>query len=272
MSEFVSYKGKTVVVSGCFSGMGEATAKLLLELGAEVHGIDYQVSGLDLASFTQTDLRDPAAIDAAVEKLPKEIDALFNCAGVPSTFSPIDIFKVNLLGPRRLTNHLIPRIKSGGAIANISSTAAFNWHSNAAQLGELLAASEDFDKGVAWCEAQGDIDAYTTSKGVIILWTLSSSYALIEKGIRINCTLPAPTQTPFMDKQETVTPKEAIDVFSIPMNRRSTPAEQASALVYLNSDAAAYINGVALPVDGGFMGGVTTGNIDLAALFGGAAG
>lgn len=267
MTDFVSYKGKRVVITGCYSGMGEATAKMLLELGAEVHGIDYQVSELPLASFTQTDLRDPAAIDRAVEALPDEIDALFNCAGVPSTFSTIDIFKVNYLGPRRLTDQLIPRIKSGGAIANISSTAAFNWHSDAERIGELLAVSSDFEKGVEWCEAQGEIDAYTFSKGTIILWTLMSSFDLVKRGLRMNCTLPAPTETPFMDKQQTVTPTEVIDVFSIPMNRRSTPAEQASALVFLNSDAASFINGVALLVDGGFMAGVTTGRIDLASMF-----
>lgn len=266
MTDFVSYKGKRVVITGCFSGMGEATAKLLLELGAEVHGIDYQESALDLATFTSTDLRDPAAIDNAVKQMPDEIDAIFNCAGVPSTFSSIDIFKVNYLGPRHLTNQLIPRVRKGGAIANISSTAAFNWFSDIKNLGELVG-TQSFEEGVQWCEAQADPDAYTISKGAIILWTLSASNALVERGLRINCTLPAPTQTPFMDKQETVTPKEAIDVFSIPMNRRSTAAEQAAALVFLNSEAASYINGVALPVDGGFMAGVKTGQIDLASMF-----
>ena len=63
MSEFVSYRNKRVVITGCFSGMGEATARLLLELGAEVHGLDYQDSTLPLVSFTRVDLRDPAAID-----------------------------------------------------------------------------------------------------------------------------------------------------------------------------------------------------------------
>ena len=63
--DFLRYTNKRVVVSGCFSGMGEATARLLLEQGAEVHGIDYKPSTLDLASFTQADLRDPRAIDAA---------------------------------------------------------------------------------------------------------------------------------------------------------------------------------------------------------------
>ena len=84
-SNFASYRGKRVIVSGCFSGMGEATAKLLLKLDAEVHGIDYKATQLSLASFTQADLRDPAAIEAAVRKIGGKVDALFNCAGLPNT-------------------------------------------------------------------------------------------------------------------------------------------------------------------------------------------
>src|ERR1700743_153180 len=102
MSEFASYKNKRVVITGCFSGMGEAAARLLLKLGAEVHGLDYKPSALPLASFHNTDLRDPTSIDAAVDSIGGKIDALFNCAGVPSTFAPIDIFKVNYIGPGRL--------------------------------------------------------------------------------------------------------------------------------------------------------------------------
>src|SRR5258708_7027393 len=53
MTDFAGYTNKRVVVSGCFSGIGEATARLLVQLGAEVHGLDYKQSKLDLASFRQ---------------------------------------------------------------------------------------------------------------------------------------------------------------------------------------------------------------------------
>ena len=59
MSDILGYKGKRVIVSGCFSGMGEATAKILLDLGAEVHGLDFKPCALPLASFNLNDLRDP---------------------------------------------------------------------------------------------------------------------------------------------------------------------------------------------------------------------
>src|ERR1700756_1508384 len=110
MSDWLSYKNKRVVITGCFSGMGEATARLLLSLGAEVHGLDYKPCGLDLAPFQSMDLRDLAPIDTTADRIDGQVDALFNCAGVPSTVAPIDIFKVNYIGPRRLTDRLLPRI------------------------------------------------------------------------------------------------------------------------------------------------------------------
>lgn len=69
MSDFSSYRGRRVVVSGCFSGMGESAAERLLDLGAEVHGIDYKDCKLPLASFNKVDLRNPADIEAAAEKI-----------------------------------------------------------------------------------------------------------------------------------------------------------------------------------------------------------
>jgi NAD(P)-dependent dehydrogenase (short-subunit alcohol dehydrogenase family) len=76
MSDFLGYKGKRVVITGCFSGMGEAAAKILLDLGAEVHGLDYKDCTLPLASFSNVDLRDPASIDEGVGKLSGSVQSL----------------------------------------------------------------------------------------------------------------------------------------------------------------------------------------------------
>src|ERR1700744_2816232 len=95
----LGYKNKRVVVSGCFSGMGEATARLLLSQGGEGHGLDFKESNLNLASFNTCDLRDPSSIEAAVGKIGGKVDALFNCAGLPQTAPPLDVMKVNYIGP-----------------------------------------------------------------------------------------------------------------------------------------------------------------------------
>ena len=111
-------------------------------------------------------------------------------------------------------------------------------------------------------------EGYAFSKEAVIVWTMQSSFRLIKRGIRINCTTPGPTQTPMMKDFEAASAAAVLETAMQPINRRSTPEEQARPLVFLNSDAASYINGVSLPVDGGFMGGIATGQIDVTKLMG----
>ena len=272
MAESLGYKNKRVIVSGCFSGMGEATARLLLNLGAEVHGLDYKPSALDLASFSQVDLRDPTSIEACVAKIGGPVDALFNCAGLPQTAPPMDVMKVNFIGTRHLTGLVLPLMGKGGAVVSVSSNGGLGWRGRMPVLMELLK-TNSFAAALAWCEANKDTvrEGYALSKEAIILWTMMESFQLIERGIRINCTTPGPTQTPMMAEFEAATPRSVLDAAMRPINRRSTPDEQAGPLVFLNSDFASYVNGVSFPVDGGFMAGLATGQIDLSALMRGAA-
>lgn len=269
--DFLGYKNKRVIVSGCFSGMGEATARILVELGAEVHGIDFKESKLNLASFNLVDLRDPASIEAAIGKIGGKIDALFNCAGLPQTAPALDVMRVNFAGTRHVTDCVIPLMSKGGAIASISSTGGLGWSRRMPVLMELIS-KNGFDETVKWCEANPDHvkEGYTLSKEALIVWTMLSSQRLIKQGIRINCTLPSPTETPMMKSFESATPMAVLDAFTLPTGRRSTPEEQAQGLILLNSAPAGFINGVVLPVDGGFMGGLSTGQIDLGKIMSGA--
>lgn len=259
-----SYEGKRVVVAGCFSGMGEATARALVALGAEVHGVDIKPSPVSLASFTPVDLRDPASIDAAIESIGGEIDGLFNCAGLPQTFPALDVMKVNYIGMRYWTEQWLPRIRRGGAIAIITSTAGMGYMAHAREIGELIAA-EDFAGAVRWVEDHPELvgDGYGFSKEASTFWTMLMGSTTIRQGVRINCIGPGPTETPMISDFEEVASADIVDVFIQPINRRSKPIEQALPLVFLNSDAASFINGHVLYVDGGFVGGVITGQIDV---------
>ncbi|GLR67105.1 3-alpha-hydroxysteroid dehydrogenase [Acidocella aquatica] len=273
MAADLSYAGKRVVVSGCFSGMGEATARSLLELGAEVHGLDYKDTNLNLASFTKVDLRDPASIDAAAASIGGKIDALFNCAGLPQTFPAIEVMKVNYMGTRRMTEQLLPYMGEGSAIVSISSNGGLGWSQRIPLLIQVLQI-DGFEAAVKWTEEHSSdvAEGYALSKELIILWTMMMGVPFIKRGIRINCTQPGPTQTPMMKDFETATPAGVLTGAMQPINRRSTPQEQANALIFLNSDLATYINGVSLPIDGGFMGGLATGQIDITAMMAAAAG
>ncbi len=267
MSDILGYQGKRILVTGVFSGMGEATAKLLTELGAEVHGLDYKESSLPLASFTNVDLRDPASIEAGVAGIKGEIHGLFNCAGLPSAFPPMDVMKVNFIGLRHLTEQVVPRMKPGAAIASIASTGGLGWSRRIPTNIELVT-TKGFEAAVDWCEANLETvrEGYSFSKENVIVWTQFTGAHLIKQGIRINCTLPSPTQTPMMAQFEATSGKEVIAAAAEPMGRYSTAAEQAGGIVLLNSALASIVNGVVFPVDGGFMGGVATGQVDLSKM------
>jgi NAD(P)-dependent dehydrogenase (short-subunit alcohol dehydrogenase family) len=263
-----SYAGKRVVIAGCFSGIGEAAARELVRLGAEVHGVDIRKSPAPLASFHEVDLKDPASIDAAVEAIGGRIDGLFNCAGLPQTFPPLDVMKVNFLGMRHWTERWIPRMNSGAGVATIASNAAYRFQDRLPTTLELVS-TPDFASGLAWCERHLDVigDGYGFSKEAIVVYTLKRATELARQGVRLNVTLPSPTATPMMrDHFVKVAPKQVFDAFSEPVGRQATPEEQAYPLLLLNSGAAGFLSGVALPVDYGFTGGVVTGQLDVQQL------
>ena len=274
MNDLLGYKNKRVIVSGCFSGMGEATARILLDLGAEVHGLDFKDSALPLASFNRIDLRDPATIEAGVAAIggpngTNKVDALFNCAGLPGggAFPPLDTFKVNFSGTRHLTDCVLPTMSQGGAIVSIASTGGLGW-SRRIPIHMGLMQTTGFDGAIAWAEANMEqiAEGYAFSKEAVIVWTQFSCASLIKRGIRINCTLPSPTQTPMMDTFQATSGKEVIDAAAEPLGRYSTAAEQAGGVILLNSALAGIVTGVVLPVDGGFMGSLATGQIDISRM------
>jgi NAD(P)-dependent dehydrogenase (short-subunit alcohol dehydrogenase family) len=273
MSDVLGYAGKRVIVSGCFSGMGEATAKLLIDLGAEVHGFDFKDVDLPLASFNKVDLRDPTSIEAGVAAVGGKVDALFNCAGLPGGggFPPLDTMKVNFLGTRHVTEQVIPLMGDKGAIISIASTGGLGWSRRIPVHMQLLQ-TQGFQAGLEWCEANPDqvAEGYAFSKEAVIVWTQFMGAHLIKKGIRINCSLPSPTQTPMMATFHATSGKDIVDAAAEPLGRYTTPEEQAGPLVLINSDLAGVVNGIVLPVDGGFMGGLATGQIDISKMMSGA--
>jgi NAD(P)-dependent dehydrogenase (short-subunit alcohol dehydrogenase family) len=265
-----SYESKRVIVTGCSSGMGEATTRLLLEGGAEVHGIDINPTQAVLDSFQICDLRDFGAIEATVAALDGTFDALFNCAGLPQTFPALDVMKVNFIGMRRLTQCVVAKMGSGSAITTISSTAGFGYLARLPTVLEFVS-TPDEESALAWCESNMDLiaEGYQFSKEAIIVWTMAMSNPLINEGIRINCTSPGPTSTAMMPHFEKAMGQKFMDSFPRPIGRNATPEEQALPLLFLNSEAASYVTGHNLEVDGGFIGGVLTGHVDVSALVSG---
>ena len=249
------YDGTRVVVTGCASGIGEHVARQLTELGAEVVGLDMRRPALQLKEFHEVDLSDTASIDQAAAMIGGQVDALFNIAGVSSGIGdPLRVVTINFLGTRQFTEALVPAMPAGSAIANVSSLAASAYRENAVVTAGLLETAT-MAEGIEWCrsnpEPVADGGGYRLSKEAIILYGMANVGALGAKGIRINCTAPGVTDTPILDQLRSAYGQEFLDSFHTPLGRVAGPDEQATVLVFLNSDAARYITGQVIWVDGG---------------------
>jgi NAD(P)-dependent dehydrogenase (short-subunit alcohol dehydrogenase family) len=121
-------------------------------------------------------------------------------------------------------------------------------------------ATGTFEEGAAWFKAnpqQGN--AYNFSKEVTTVYTMSMGLALAQMGFRINAVLPGPVQTPILADFEETMGKDTLDGLKELLGRHATPDDIADAVLFLASDAARWINGHALVVDGGITGAVLSG-------------
>lgn len=273
MRDALRYEGGRVVVTGAASGIGRACAQLLRDLGAEVHAID--VEPVDGAVHThRCDLSDPAAIDRAVEEIGGPVDSLFNCAGLPMTAPPHRIMAVNFIGHRHLTEAMLPLMEAGASVGFVSSVAGMDWLDQLDQVIGLLDIP-DFEAATEWCRQHDRLvarDGYGLSKVAINAYVARRGFELASRGIRMNATMPGPTETPMLDAFADVLGRDFFATFPKPLGRTSSPEEQAWSLVMLNSPRSGYVAGATLLTDGGYAAGIRTGGIDLAAILEGGSG
>ena len=259
--DVLGYRDATVVVTGAASGMGAATAQLLVELGARVIAIDIKPTDVPVSRFVAVDLRDRDAIDDVVASIDEPVNNFFSCAGLPGPpFSELDTMLVNFVGARHLAEGLAPKMPSGAAISAISSSAAVGWQDQMATIGELLA-TNGFDEAVDWLQAHEESwswSGYLFSKWVVDAWVGWWYADLASRSIRINCINPGPTDTAMMPAFHDYATKAVVDQGVGPIGRYARAEEQAWPLVMLGSPRMSYIAGEVLAVDGGFQGAILT--------------
>ncbi|OBJ62592.1 coniferyl-alcohol dehydrogenase [Mycobacterium colombiense] len=256
IDELWRYDGRRAVVTGCASGIGEHVVRQLTELGAVVIGLDKRRPDFAIDEFHEVDLADQTSIESAVSAVTGRVDALFNVAGVSSGIGdPPLVVTINFLGMRHATEALIPKMAAGSSIVSVSSLAAAAYREHLAEVAPLLSTAT-MQEGIDWCARHPDAlgTGYQLSKEAIILYTMRSATPLGARGIRINCTGPGVTETPILDQLRTAYGPGFLDDIPKPLGRVSGPAEQASVLLFLNSNAASYISGQVLWVDGGNVG------------------
>jgi meso-butanediol dehydrogenase / (S,S)-butanediol dehydrogenase / diacetyl reductase len=239
---------RVAVVTGGARGIGLAIAKWFLARDYRVAILD-----IDLATLTKiaaelndatnvlalhTDVSQPAQVDAAVKAITEtfgRIDALVNNAGVAVFKRILDttfeewrhVMATNLEGAF-LCTQACARVMlktGGGAVVNIAS--------------------------ISGLRASTMRVAYGTSKGALIHLTKQQAIELGDVGIRVNAVAPGPVETEMSKLVHSVAIRS--DYFdAIPLNRYGTTDEIAEAVGFLCSDAASYVNGQVLAVDGGF--------------------
>jgi NAD(P)-dependent dehydrogenase (short-subunit alcohol dehydrogenase family) len=256
------YDGKRALVVGGASGMGAAAAEVAQDAGAEVVVMDFAEVTLPGVKAIHVNLADRASIDAAVDECGGPVHALFSCAGVADGTPGIE--RINFIGHRHLIDRLLANgmLPRGSAIGMISSAAGLGWEANLSELQELLA-TPDFDSAVRWVEEQGKAD-YMSMKQAMCAYVSSQAFPLLKQGIRINAICPGPTDTPLARANAEMWLGFGADYRGEVGTEPSTPLEQAYALVFLCSDAAAAINGITLISDAGYMSSGITGSFPAA--------
>lgn len=244
--------GKTIVVTGCASGIGAETARVCQSMGADVLGVDLSTDCRHVDELYVADLSDPLAIDELVSLLPRGINGLANIAGLPPTRPADMVLKVNLLGLKRLTEQLVPKMADSASIVNLASLAGFDWPSAV----DAIRASDNLDfaglnsfmaaHGITNHEGQ----SYFFSKQALIAWTLQNRWRWRDRGIRMNAVSPGPVDTPIIGDFLATLGKRAEEDARV-MDRLGTPADVAPVVAFLLSDMSVWLRGANLASDGG---------------------
>ncbi|MGB3754457.1 MAG: SDR family oxidoreductase [Parerythrobacter sp.] len=238
---------RRTLVTGAASGIGAALAGRLADAGEEVVGVDRRAGDGIIAC----DLSDESAI-AALARECGAVDAIAHVAGVPGTFDPASIVRVNFLAIRQLSDALHDALMRADrpAIVSVSSITAHRCDLPDARLAELVdAPAAEIQREAATMDGTA---AYAFSKKLLNVWTKVQAARLIGAGCRVNAVAPGPVETAILDDFRRSMGADRIAAAEKLAGRHGTPDEIAAAIQFLLSPAARWVNGVVLDCDGGF--------------------
>ena len=236
------FSGQTALVTGGTSGIGWGVAEALAAEGADVLVTGLTREEAETANdkaggrairATALDVTDAAGVESYVNEIPR-LNVLVNCAGTIRRRDEYDVaifeyvVAVNLTGTMRMCQGARALLaRSGGAIVNIGSMYSFFGAAHA--------------------------PGYAASKGAVVQLTksLAREYAL--QGVRVNAVTPGWIKTRITEPVYSDPARSAIIVDRTPLGRWGEPKDVAGPVLFLCSPAAAFVTGVALPIDGGYL-------------------
>ncbi|HZN14275.1 MAG TPA: SDR family oxidoreductase [Acidimicrobiales bacterium] len=238
--------GLRAVVTGAASGIGLATARLLVEEGAQVAGLDRDRPP-DNAGVVAViaDVTDQPSMDAAAAAVAQElggVDIVVANAGIGASGTVTDndddewhrVYDVNVVGIVRTIRAFLPLLRRSDSPAIVCTSSVV------ATTGLVQRA------------------CYGASKGAVLSLTLAMAADYAAEGIRVNCVCPGTVDTPWvgrlLDQADDPAAARANLVARQPIGRLGTAEEIADAIVYLASPRAGYVSGTALAIDGGITG------------------
>jgi NAD(P)-dependent dehydrogenase (short-subunit alcohol dehydrogenase family) len=232
------YAGKTVVITGGTSGIGQGIGRAFADAGAIVHAtgatqaeVEAGASSEPRFSYTQLNVRNADQVTAYAGAF-EHIDVLVNCAGVnlraaEHTVEGFEtVLDINLNGSMRTAYAFRDKL-AGGAILNIGSLFSFFGAPHA--------------------------PGYAASKHAVAGLTKSLAAAFAADGIRVNALAPGWIETAMTAVPRANEARNAELMGRTPMGRWGTPADLAPAALFLCSPLAGYITGAILPIDGGYL-------------------
>lgn len=237
--------GKIALITGAAAGIGAEAARRFREEGAVVFIGDTNCaagkkSAASLgASFVPLDVSSEGSWKAAFSVVLREagrLDILVNNAGINirKNIEEMDVesfdamMAVNVRGPFVGIKHALPLMRAGGGgvILNMSSICGLVGH-------------------------KYTNETYTTAKGALTLLTKSVAVRYAKDNIRCNSVHPSTVETALVQAMLQDPVRRAERLGEVPLGRLATATDVANALVYLASDEAAFLNGAAIPIDGG---------------------
>lgn len=241
MNASFDFSGRTALVTGGVSGIGAATSLAFRRAGASVIACGLTDEELAAAAanpefdgirIERLDVSDKRAVDALIGGL-EQLDFVVNCAGVirreaehdPEVFD--QVLDVNVSGGMRVSAAARPLLKArGGVIIFIGSVMSFFGGPRQ--------------------------PAYSASKGAVRNLTMSLACAYAADGIRVNAVAPGWVVTNLSRGAREDAARNAMIMSRVPVGRWAEPAEIADPILFLCSDAARYVTGTVMPVDGGY--------------------